>query len=55
LNRRGEYLRPTIITTNLDLDGIAGKLDDRIANRLMRYGHVITLTNNNVKEPEATA
>jgi DNA replication protein DnaC len=52
LNRRGEYGRPTVITSNLDLEAIAARLDDRIANRLARYGNVITLTKCNVAPAE---
>ena len=52
LNGRGEQDRRTIITSNLSLDGISNHLDDRIASRLFRYGHVITLTKPNVKPCE---
>lgn len=48
VNKRGEYARPTIITSNLSLDGIAQRLDDRIASRLFRYGRIVTLTKCNV-------
>ena len=48
LNRRGEYSRQTIITSNLALDVVAARLDDRIANRLARYGSVVTLARNNI-------
>jgi DNA replication protein DnaC len=50
LNRRGEYGRLTVVTSNLTLDGISQRLDDRIASRLCRYGNVITLTKCNVAE-----
>ena len=52
LNQRGENSRLTVITSNLSLDAIAQKLDDRIASRLARYGHVVTLTKNNVQPTE---
>lgn len=48
LNQRGEQDRRTIITSNLTLKDLAQTLGDRIANRLARYGVVITLTKNNV-------
>jgi len=51
INRRGEYDLPTIITSNLTLPQISEQLGDRIANRLARYGSVITLAKRNVKEP----
>ena len=50
LNRRGEYGRSTIITSNLPLQAIAAMLDDRIANRLARYGNVVTLAKDNVSD-----
>ena len=52
LNHRGEYGRLTVITSNLTLDGISQRLDDRIASRLDRYGHVIMLTKNNVQQQQ---
>ena len=54
LNQRGENGQPTVITSNLSLDAIAQKMDDRIASRLARYGHVVTLTKNNVQPTEVT-
>jgi DNA replication protein DnaC len=48
LNQRGEHGRLTIVTSNLSLDAIAQRLDDRIASRLFRYGRIITLTKCNV-------
>lgn len=53
LNRRGEYGLPTIVTSNLSLAEISARLCDRIANRLARYGNVVTLTKNNVAPVEA--
>jgi len=49
LNQRGENGERTIITSNLSLDAIAQKLDDRIASRLERYGTVIRLAKPNVQ------
>ena len=43
LNRRGEQSKPTIITSNLTIKEIAEQMGDRIANRLVRYGKVVTL------------
>ena len=43
LNRRGEQDKPTIITSNLSIKEIAETMGDRIANRLVRYGKVVTL------------
>jgi DNA replication protein DnaC len=43
LNRRGEQGKPTIITSNLTIRDVAEQMGDRIANRLVRYGKVITL------------
>lgn len=40
LDRRMDYLRPTIVTSNLSLDGIAEKLDERIASRLSGFAHI---------------
>lgn len=53
LNTRGEYERLTVVTSNLNLDGIARLFDDRIASRLNRYGVVVELTKNNVAPVEA--
>ena len=52
LNQRGENGEQTIITSNLPLDAIAQKLDDRIASRLARYGTVIRLSKNNVQQQQ---
>ncbi len=48
INHRGEYNLPTIITSNLTLPQISEQLGERIADRLARYGSVITLSKNNV-------
>lgn len=37
VDARLNSLRPTIVTTNLDLDEISAKLDDRLASRLSTY------------------
>ena len=52
LNQRGENGERTIITSNLSLDAIAQKLDDRIASRLERYGTVIRLAKPNVQQQQ---
>jgi DNA replication protein DnaC len=44
LNRRGERMKPTIVTSNLTLKEIADTLGDRIANRLTRFGSIVTVT-----------
>ena len=43
LNHRGERNLPTIITSNLTLEEIGTRIDDRVANRLKRYGPVYKL------------
>jgi DNA replication protein DnaC len=40
LNRRGNERRKTVVTSNLDLQAIAEKLDERIASRLSAFDHV---------------
>jgi DNA replication protein DnaC len=41
LDNRTNYLRPTIVTSNLTLEGIAEKLDERIASRLSGFAHIV--------------
>jgi DNA replication protein DnaC len=41
LDRRMDYLRPTIVTSNLTLEGIAEKLDERIASRLSGFTRIV--------------
>jgi DNA replication protein DnaC len=41
--RHGER-RATIITTNLTPDQLRGRLSDRILDRLLEWGHTVTLT-----------
>jgi DNA replication protein DnaC len=40
IEARLNSLRPTIVTTNLDLEDIAAKLDDRIASRVASYTNI---------------
>ena len=44
IDRRYRSMRQTIITSNLSLDEIAQKIDDRIASRLVEMGPVFSLT-----------
>lgn len=41
LDRRMNYLRPTIVTSNLTLEQIAEKLDERIASRLSGFTRIV--------------
>lgn len=43
LDRRYRHVRQTIITSNLDLNGIAKTFDDRIASRIVEMAQVIEL------------
>ena len=44
IDRRYRDMRPIILTSNLSLDDIAVKLDDRIASRLVEMGAIVELT-----------
>ena len=43
VNTRGEFGRKTVFTSNLTLRQISEQLGSRLADRLARYGSVITL------------
>ena len=40
LDQRLNHMRPTVVTTNLELGEIADKMDDRIASRLAMYTNI---------------
>jgi len=49
INKRYVAALPTIVTSNLTLDGIAGRLDDRIASRLTEMCRVVHLGNKDLR------
>ncbi|WP_438310644.1 ATP-binding protein [Streptomyces sp. HUAS TT3] len=55
INHRYEYLRPTLLTTNLPIDDLRAALGDRVASRLSEMTHRVILNGPDRRRTSPTA